>query len=91
MDLLGRKLLKFVCGFILVSCSALSYASTVNINVADAEVIAQALKGVGVSKAKSVVEYREQNGPFATVEDIALVKGIGAKTIELNRGIIVIE
>lgn len=60
-------------------------ASVVNINVADAKVLATALKGVGPSRAEDIVQYREQYGPFTTVEQLAEVKGIGDATIEQNR------
>ena len=35
------------------------------------------LRGIGESKAKSIVEYRTTNGPFQSIEDIKKVKGIG--------------
>jgi len=58
---------------------------TVNINNADAETLTKQLKGIGPSRAAAIVEYREKNGPFAEIEDIVLVKGIGWKTMEANR------
>jgi len=59
--------------------------AAVNINKADAETIAAELKGVGMSKATAIVEYRNQNGPFKTVEQLTEVKGIGLNTVEKNR------
>lgn len=56
----------------------------VNINQADAETIAASIKGVGMKKAEAIVAFREANGPFKTIEEIALVKGIGIKTIKNN-------
>ena len=85
------ELLKTICGLLLLSMSALSFAGTVNINTADADTIAQQLTGVGYTKAALVVDYRNTNGPFVAIDDIALVKGIGQRTIELNRERIVIE
>ncbi|WP_028110232.1 ComEA family DNA-binding protein [Ferrimonas futtsuensis] len=58
----------------------------VNINTANAEQIAAQLKGVGLSKAKAIVAYREQNGPFTDLAQLAEVKGIGKKTLEQNSG-----
>ncbi len=69
--------------FTLFACSAL--AGTVNINSANAKQIESSLKGIGLSKAIAIVEYREQNGPFQTVDELANVKGIGKKTVERNR------
>ena len=84
-------LLKIACCSFLLAVSASSFADAVNINLADASVIAKALKGVGDNKAALVVEYRNTHGPFSTIDEIALVKGIGSKTIELNRANIIIE
>jgi len=84
-------LLKIACCSVLLSLSTLSFADVVNINLADADVIAKALKGVGANKAALMVEYRKAHGPFTTIDEIALVKGIGSKTVELNRDNIIIE
>ncbi|KAF0192552.1 MAG: competence protein ComEA [Gammaproteobacteria bacterium] len=60
-------------------------AASVNINTADAAALAT-LDGVGDAKAEAIIAYRNANGPFKTVEELANVKGIGEKLIELNRG-----
>lgn len=57
----------------------------VNINTADSDALVEALNGVGPQKALAIVRYRQQNGPFKRVEDLALVEGIGEKTVEQNR------
>ena len=57
----------------------------VDINSADAEALADAIQGVGVKKAEAIVAYREANGPFRSVEELADVSGIGLKLIERNR------
>jgi|TARA_R110000822_G_scaffold92723_9_gene213843 competence protein ComEA len=57
---------------------------SVNINTASAAEIAEVLQGVGESKAQAIVEYREANGAFSSVEDIAQVKGIGPATLSRN-------
>ena len=66
-------------------------AGPVNINTADAEAISRSLQGVGLSKARAIVEYRQKHGPFKSAEDLSLVKGIGDKTVELNRDNILVE
>jgi competence protein ComEA len=53
----------------------------VNINTATIEQL-KTLNGVGDSKAKSIIEYREQNGGFKSKEDIKNVTGIGEKMFE---------
>lgn len=70
---------------------ALAWAGPVDINKADAATIAKELQGVGLSRAQAIVAYREKNGAFKTVEDLRKVKGIGAKTLELNRANIRME
>ena len=58
---------------------------TVNINRAsEGELVS--LHGIGSSKAQAIILYREMFGDFKTVEALAKVKGIGAKTVEKNRG-----
>ena len=60
-------------------------AAPVNVNTADAETISESLQGVGPSKARAIVEYRQKHGPFKSPDDLSLVKGIGERTVELNR------
>lgn len=62
----------------------------VNINAADAATIDRVLLNVGPSKAEAIVAYRKANGAFKSAEQLALVKGIGLKTIEKNRDRIVL-
>lgn len=65
-------------------------ALKVNINTASAEELTQ-LKGVGPKYAAKIVEYREQNGPFAAAEDIMKIPGIGPATFEKNKERIAVE
>jgi len=69
----------------LLSLSALAYAGQVNINTADAETISAELNGIGLSKAQAIVDYRKKHGPFRSVDDLSLVKGIGERTLDKNR------
>lgn len=66
-------------------------AGPVNVNTADAETISAELQGVGITKAIAIVEYRQANGPFKTADDLVLVKGIGERTVEINRKNILVE
>ena len=71
------------------ACTALlpmlALAGPVNVNTADAKTISEELQGVGLSKAQAIVEYRQKHGPFKSADDLSLVKGIGERTVELNR------
>ena len=71
---------------LLMLVTAQAYAGVVDINSADAGTLAAAIVGIGDKKAASIVRYREANGPFASVDELARVKGIGSATIEKNRG-----
>jgi len=62
-----------------------AFAGPVNVNTADATTIARELKGIGLSRAQAIVEYREKNGPFKSADDLAKVKGVGMKVVEQNR------
>lgn len=57
----------------------------VNINEADAATIADALVGIGMSRAQAIVEYREEHGDFRSLEDLVDVKGVGEATIANNK------
>jgi len=56
----------------------------VSINSATAEELSKALKGVGLKKAQAIVSYREEYGPFKSVEDLKQVPGMGGKLVERN-------
>lgn len=65
--------------------------AVVNINEDDALTLATILTGVGEARALAIVSYREQNGPFASLEDLSKVAGIGPATIAANRDRMVLE
>jgi competence protein ComEA len=65
--------------------AAVAAVAAVNINTADADTLVRELKGIGAAKAKAIIEYREANGPFTSVDDLLEVKGIGTATLEKNR------
>jgi len=54
-------------------------AEKININTAD-EAQLETLPGIGPSKARAIIEYREKNGPFQKPEDLKNVSGIGDQT-----------
>lgn len=57
----------------------------VDLNGADAETIQRELSGVGEAKAKAIIAYRDSNRPFASVDELLEVKGIGKAILERNR------
>ena len=56
----------------------------VNINQADAATIAATLEGIGLRRAKAIVEYRARYGRFFSAEELSAVKGVGLRTVERN-------
>lgn len=64
---------------------------SININTADAQTLANKLKGVGEARAGDIVRYREIYGPFVSADELAEVKGIGQSTIDRNRDVITLE
>ena len=65
-------------------------AEKVNINTADAATIDRVLLNIGPAKAEAIVAHRKANGAFKSAEQLALVKGVGLKTVEKNRDRIVV-
>ena len=59
---------------------------SIDVNTATAEELAAAMTGVGLKKAAAIVAYRDENGPFASIDDLVLVRGIGPATVDSNRG-----
>ena len=78
-----NRLIVFLLGTILAA--AAWAAQPVNFNTASAEEIAESLKGVGMSKARLIVAYREANGSFSHIDELVNVKGIGIRTVDINR------
>ena len=62
-----------------------SVAAKVNLNTADVPTLQRELSGVGEKKAQAIVDYREANGTFASVDELLEVKGIGESILERNR------
>lgn len=63
----------------------------VNINTADAAELARVLQGIGEAKANAIVEYRKANGDFIDLYELANVKGVGERTVELNEDRILLK
>ncbi len=84
------KLTKFITALLLIGCAWCASAEQVDINSATADQIAQSLIGIGKAKAEAIVQDREKNGKFKSLDDLERVKGIGRATIEKNRDKIIV-
>ena len=73
-----------LCALLLIA-GFVHAGEPVDINTADAETLASAIDGVGLKKARDIVAYRQTNGPFASVDELIQVKGIGERTVEMSR------
>jgi competence protein ComEA len=67
-----------------VSGSATSAAGIVDINSATLSDL-DALPGVGPSTAQAIIDYRTANGPYASVDDLLNVRGIGPSKLAAMR------
>jgi competence protein ComEA len=70
---------RILSGIALFLASIGLAVAAVNINTASVKEL-QTVKGIGPSSAKAIVEYREKNGAYKTLDDLRKVKGFGGKS-----------
>lgn len=80
-----HHLLKPLLGCLLGLWFTISVAAPLDINTATAAELATVMQNVGPKKAEAIVAWREQNGPFKSVDELEKVPGIGPKIVEANR------
>ncbi len=64
------------------SSSSSEPAARINVNTATSEEL-QKIKRIGPTLAERIIEYRNLNGPFSSLDELLKVKGIGEKTLEI--------
>lgn len=69
---------------LLMAGNVAANSAAIDINQADASAL-QSLTGVGPATAAAIIEDREQNGPYPTVDALMRVNGIGEATLEAVR------
>jgi competence protein ComEA len=74
-------------GLVLVLPAMVSAQNLVNINTASSDEL-QTLPGIGRTKAAAIIEYRQQNGPFTSIDQLTDVSGIGAGTLANIRDLV---
>ncbi len=84
-------LLSFATAVSAADANLSTVPTQVNINAADVETLSLVLKGVGRSKARAIVAWRESHGGFTSADQLVEVKGIGQKLVDRNRSRIVLE
>ena len=92
--MLNRKLfvimvVAVLVGWVVTTNAMAGESPKININTATIEQLTQ-LKGVGPNHAAKIIAFREKNGPFKVPEDLVQVPGIGLKTFEKNKDVIVV-
>ncbi|MDN3220490.1 ComEA family DNA-binding protein [Pseudomonas nunensis] len=70
---------------LVMDVTAKAQGEKIDLNGADAPTLQRELAGVGEAKAKAIVAYRDTNGPFASVDELLEVKGIGKAILDRNR------
>lgn len=75
----------------LVLMSAVALAKPLNINTANEKEIAKTMYGVGPSRAKAIIKFREANGEFKTLDQMTQVRGVSTAILEKNRDKIAVE
>ena len=64
--------------------------AAVNINTATQSEL-ESVKGLGPSKAKAIIDYREKNGAFKSMDELDKVKGFGKASIEKLKGELTVD
>ncbi|MGG1677484.1 helix-hairpin-helix domain-containing protein [Neobacillus sp. NRS-1170] len=77
-------------GGTVLSGSAAQNEGKINLNKAEENEL-QNLPGIGPSKAAAIIEYRNTSGPFKEVEDLKNISGIGDKTFEKLKDLVVVH
>lgn len=89
-----KRLTVFVVGVVSVMCmlGSMVYAAhgQINVNTATSEEL-QLLPGIGESIAQNIIEFRDANGPFSSLDDLVKVKNIGEAKLGKIRSLIKLE
>jgi len=86
MELLKKGILVFS----LILPATLYAGGAVNINTADKETL-MSIKGLGERRAEAIIQYREKNGPFTNIDQLAEIRGIGQSLIDDNRDALAVK
>lgn len=82
--LIAIVMLALVASTTLVAAAPANDSAVVNVNTATASEL-EFLPRIGPALAGRILEFRDANGPFKTVDELVAVRGIGEKSLELLR------
>ena len=68
----------------------LSAAQLININTADKATL-MSINGIGEKRAEAIISYREQHGPFKSVEQLLEVQGVGPSILDKNKDTLTVK
>ena len=80
------KLINSILLTLLLALPVIGFsAEPININNADKETLMSVISGVGEKKAEAIILYREEHGPFKSIDELTNVKGVSAAMIDKHR------
>ena len=86
------KLILSILLTLLLSLPIISFsAESININTADKETLMSVINGVGEKKAEAIIQFRDENGPFKSIDDLTKIKGIGQGMIDKHEKMLRVE
>ncbi len=84
------KMLRNLVFVVFVSLPAMLLADeTININTADKETL-MLISGIGEKLAAAIISYREENGGFASPEELANIRGIGSSMLDKHKDVLMV-
>ena len=85
------QLIKSIIFSFLIALPLIGFAAEqININTADKETLMSAINGVGDKKAEAIIQYRETNGSFKSIDELTNIKGIGQAMVDKHREVLTI-
>jgi competence protein ComEA len=76
---------RLIWGILLPFLLSFGAWAAVDINTATQSEL-ESVKGIGPAKAKAIMEYRQKQGPFKHLEDLANVRGFGKASLRKLEG-----
>ncbi len=86
MEILRR----FIFTVLLILPTLVFAGEIININTADKEVL-MSVKGIGERRAEAIINYRNEHGPYKSIDQLAEIKGIGQALVDANRSILSVD
>lgn len=79
-----KILRKLIFATLFIIPTLLLAGEVININTADKETL-MSIKGIGERRAMAIIQYRNEHGPFKSIDQLADIKGIGKVLVDANR------